>query len=167
MLCRLAEFLQGLNLGGTKFSSADTFCRTTFRLIVQNSQCPIKPLFCLDFVKKFKRFDLNFSIVNQSLRLLISLEIDLNFLNMSESSKANAKASSKLVKPSVGIPKPATKQSLNSTSCTSIASNLAKSISTANLNPEESRENPEDFKINDRVWVNGSKAGCIAFIGET
>lgn len=86
---------------------------------------------------------------------------------MSESSKSNAKASSKLVKPSVGIPKPATKQSLNSTSCTSIASNLTKSISTANLNPEESRENPEDFKINDRVWVNGSKAGCIAFIGET
>ncbi|RNA20982.1 hypothetical protein BpHYR1_012954, partial [Brachionus plicatilis] len=71
------------------------------------------------------------------------------------------------VKLSVGIPKPATKQSLNSTSCTSIASNLAKSISTANLNPEESRENPENFKINDRVWVNGSKAGCIAFIGET
>ncbi|RNA35668.1 hypothetical protein BpHYR1_048468 [Brachionus plicatilis] len=32
MLCRLAEFLQILNLGGTKFVSVDKFCRTTFKL---------------------------------------------------------------------------------------------------------------------------------------
>ncbi|RNA27172.1 hypothetical protein BpHYR1_026666 [Brachionus plicatilis] len=29
----IAELLQRLNLGGTKFVSADTFCRTIFRLI--------------------------------------------------------------------------------------------------------------------------------------
>ncbi|RNA43096.1 hypothetical protein BpHYR1_032917 [Brachionus plicatilis] len=29
-----AEFLQRLNLGFTKFASADTFCRTIFRLII-------------------------------------------------------------------------------------------------------------------------------------
>lgn len=84
---------------------------------------------------------------------------------MSESSKLSAKSSSKLVKPSVGIPKPAAaKQSLNSTSSTSINSNLTKSISTANLNQDE---NFNDLKINDRVWVNGTKPGHIAFIGET
>lgn len=86
---------------------------------------------------------------------------------MSESSKLSSKSSSKLVKPSIGIPKPIAQQNLNSISSTSISSNLAKSVSTANLNPDDFVENLNDFKINDRVWVNGTKPGYIAFIGET
>ena len=86
---------------------------------------------------------------------------------MSESSKLSSKSSSKLIKPSVGIPKPTAQQNLNSISSTSITSNLAKSVSTANLNPEDFGENLNDFKLNDRVWVNGTKPGYIAFIGET
>lgn len=104
--------------------------------------------------------------------------------------KSGLKAPTKIARPGLGapasIPKPSIPTStsktsnLNTSSTHSISSssatntthtNLVGSTSTANLNPPEdlteSNENLLDFKLNDRVYVNGTKPGIIAFIGET
>ena len=85
----------------------------------------------------------------------------------SPKSVSNLKAPSKIARPSGGIPKPASNlPKLSSTSTTSISSNQAN-LTQTDHDLTVSNENLNDFKINDRVWVNGTKSGCIAFIGET
>ncbi len=81
------------------------------------------------------------------------------------------KAPSKISRPSISTATSAT------TSATSLPKpTMQSALSSANLNlssqikssnSEDSAEPQEDFKLNDRVWVNGTKPGVIAFIGET
>ena len=93
----------------------------------------------------------------------------------SQSKLPGLKAPSKIGRPN--IPKPITTPTPaapvvtpsipNSTSsgANTLNNSSIKSASSANINDEN--ENIHDLKLNDRVLVNGAKAGIIAFIGET
>ena len=75
--------------------------------------------------------------------------------SVSQSKISGLKAPSKLTRPS-GLQKPTNVAS--STSSTSIGNQVKSSPTTVN---------EADFKVGDYCWVNGSKAGTIAFIGDT
>ncbi|RNA22537.1 hypothetical protein BpHYR1_000584 [Brachionus plicatilis] len=55
-----AKLLQRLNLGGTKFESADTFCRTIFKLMKKKIHWSLiqqDPIFvCLKFLKVLRKY---------------------------------------------------------------------------------------------------------------
>jgi dynactin complex subunit len=70
-----------------------------------------------------------------------------------QSKLSGLKPPSKLAKPTTVISKP----------ISTAANNEASSKQIIN----EENENLENFKLNDKVWVNGTKPGTIAFIGET
>ena len=74
----------------------------------------------------------------------------------SQSKLSGLKAPSKIVRPS--MPKPTGSMASLSTA----ASNL-----NVTTEPTEQIGGGEDFKVNDKCWVNGTKPGVIAFIGET
>ncbi len=74
-----------------------------------------------------------------------------------QSKLSGLKPPSKLAKPTTVLSKPTTTTATNN-------NEAASSKQTIN---EENNENLENFKLNDKVWVNGTKPGTIAFIGET
>lgn len=76
--------------------------------------------------------------------------------SVSQSKISGLKAPSKLARPS-GLQKPSNVAS--SASSTSIGTKLTSQSTLA--------VNESDFKVGDACWVNGSKPGTIAFIGET
>lgn len=74
-------------------------------------------------------------------------------LASTQSKLTGLKPPSKLIKPSVTKPV--------------LATALTTNLNQSKTNINEESEQLEDFKLNDKVWVNGTKAGLIAFIGET
>lgn len=94
-----------------------------------------------------------------------------NGATAAQSKLSGLKAPSKIVRPS--IPKP-TSTTVNSSLAAknSSVTNSNSSLNTANTNlnttdaHNNENENINDFKVNERVWVNGTKPGTLAFIGE-
>ena len=81
-----------------------------------------------------------------------------------QSKLSGLKAPSKIVRPSIPVPKTQAINATASISTTSLNTNMLKSTTTLN---EESSAEITDFKVNEKCWVNGTKSGTIAFIGET
>ena len=74
----------------------------------------------------------------------------------SQSKLSGLKAPSKIVRPT--MPKPSGSMASLSTAATNLNSAT---------DATEQTSGGEDFKVNDKCWVNGTKPGVIAFIGET
>ena len=102
------------------------------------------------------------------------MQTSSNLTSAQQQSKLSGlKAPSKIVRPSIPtISKPlnssqapsTSNASLNSTLNNNNQNNTVKSaVSSTTLNDDEIL----DFKVNDKCWVNGTKSGTIAFIGET
>ena len=83
--------------------------------------------------------------------------------HQAQSRLSGLKAPSRIVRPS--IQKPSISVASNSSVLVPAASLLNKQVSSSvasNLNDE----GVEPFKVNDRCWVNGTKPGVVAYIGE-
>lgn len=87
--------------------------------------------------------------------------------SISQSKLPGLKPPSKISK--LAPPKPiSTATTTNSTSTQAQTNQASTNLSQSRINiNEESAEPLEDFKVDDKVWVNGTKPGVIAFIGET
>ncbi|GFT14254.1 CAP-Gly domain-containing linker protein 2 [Nephila pilipes] len=74
-------------------------------------------------------------------------------------------------KPSKGIPVvskiPTSGRDSGTHSRSSSVSNLTTVSDIHSEAGDVASEGPLDFKVNDRVWVNGTKPGCIKFLGKT
>ncbi|XP_069475716.1 CAP-Gly domain-containing linker protein 1 isoform X12 [Ambystoma mexicanum] len=80
---------------------------------------------------------------------------------MSTAKQSGLKAPSKIGKP--GIPAPKTTASVASAPLTKAASS-ERTASTPSSDTQE--EFVDDFRVGERVWVNGTKPGFIQFLGE-